>query len=253
MEANAISSQEKLDQMLREGIVTEDDYLRLSRAMARSPKQSEAEEETTPKRRKLRKSWSNGVVGGLCAGFAEHLNVDVVLVRSIVVAAAVLLFPLMLLLYIILCSLIPWDDEQAAKAIDRTRQTHWLVAAVAVLVLVIPTLYALLFFPRLQETYSNLGLALSPIPARAIDCVSEYAGYVRLTGYAQPDEWLILGLLSLAAVFCLALIGVTYSCFCKERMRKNFAWIVIGCSSLWLVFLILGTLMPLITLGHTIS
>ncbi|HNT34750.1 MAG TPA: PspC domain-containing protein [bacterium] len=238
--------------MFHEGKVSEEDYLRLSRAMARNPKQPETPEETVAKRGRLRKSWSNGVVGGLCAGLAEYLNVDVVVVRGIVIAAAILLSPLLILLYIILCSLTPWDDEQSAKALERTRETRLLVGTVAVFVLVIPTLYSLLVFPRLQEMYSNLGLSIwsanyqSSLPGRAIDCVSEYAGYVRLMGRAQPDEWLILGLLFLVAVFSLALIGATYSCFCKERMRKNFARATIGLSVLWFAFLVLGTLMPLL-------
>ena len=54
--------------------------------------------------KKLTRDRQNGWIGGVCAGLARHLNIDVVLLR--IIFALFLLF----WLYIIIWAIVPADD-----------------------------------------------------------------------------------------------------------------------------------------------
>jgi len=55
----------------------------------------------------------------------------------------------------------------------------------------------------------------------------------------------------IAAVFTLFL-GLVYSCLCRARLRRYYAVITIGLGCAWMVFLVAGTLYPLVTMMETI-
>jgi len=152
MESADVSSQEKLDQMLHNGSITEEDYRRLSQAMAGPSEQPTADKEAGTQRGPFRKSWEHGVIGGLCAGFAEYFGVDPLVVRIVLIVACVLLSALSVvglalipLLYFALCAFVPWDEDEKAKAFKMSGHPRLFVVAVASLFVVLPLLYSLSF------------------------------------------------------------------------------------------------------------
>ena len=61
--------------------------------------------------KKLYRSKNYGMFGGVCAGIGQHLNIDIFTVRVITVFLIFGSGISMLLLYIILCFLIPAEPE----------------------------------------------------------------------------------------------------------------------------------------------
>lgn len=57
--------------------------------------------------KRLYRDSKNGMIGGVCAGFAEYLNIDVTWVRLIAVALCFVSFSILLLVYIILWIVLP--------------------------------------------------------------------------------------------------------------------------------------------------
>jgi phage shock protein C len=68
------------------------------------------EETPTTTIKKLRRSRSDKMIGGVCGGLAEYLNVDAALVRVGLVAATVLGFGTGALLYLACWIIVPEQD-----------------------------------------------------------------------------------------------------------------------------------------------
>jgi phage shock protein C len=66
--------------------------------------------------KKLFRPHGNRMIGGVCAGLAEYMDIDVSLLRLIfiVLIFATAVFP-MLLFYLIACIVIPSEDQVAKK------------------------------------------------------------------------------------------------------------------------------------------
>ena len=61
-------------------------------------------------KKKLYKSRKNKMVGGVCGGLAEYLNMDPTIVR-IIAGVLCLVRGLGILIYLIMCIVMPYDDE----------------------------------------------------------------------------------------------------------------------------------------------
>lgn len=61
-------------------------------------------------KKRLYKSRKNKIVGGVCGGLAEYLNMDPTIVR-IIAGVLCLVKGIGLLVYIIACIVMPYDDE----------------------------------------------------------------------------------------------------------------------------------------------
>ncbi|HUT90930.1 MAG TPA: PspC domain-containing protein [Thermoguttaceae bacterium] len=258
MQSADVSSQEKLDQMLHNGSITEEDYQRLSQVMAGPSEQLAADQPSGTERGPFRKSWEHGVIGGLCAGCAEYFGVDPLVVRIVLIVACVLLsalsgvgLALIPLLYFALCAFIPWDEAERAKAFLMSGHPRLFVVAVASLFVVLPLLYSFLILPGLESIYSDMGIEVwsrefqQTLPGRAIDGGSEYRNWCQLN-----DGAIFLGA-GIAALFTLFL-GVVYSSLCRARLRKYYAIITVALGCAWMVFLVAGTFYPLVTMMETI-
>ena len=251
MEQANVSSQEKLDQMLRDGKITEEDYHRLSRAMKSVRDEPNGNGATATERGKLRKSMENGWVGGLCAGYAEYFGVDERLIRTILIIAFVLLSALggiglaLIPLYFVLCALTPWDEEEKAKAFLKSGRPRLFMGAVAGLFFILPLLYSVLCLPGLKSLYSGMGIEVwsallqSTFAGRAIDCASEYRYWLSLNGGAV---FVGLGFVTSVMLF----LWIVHRSLCRERVRKYYAIAAIGLGLAWILFLVVGTLYPLV-------
>jgi len=248
------SSQEKLDQMLHNGKITEEDYQRLSQVMAGPSGPLTADKEVGTERGKFCKSGENGVIGGLCAGCAEYFGVDQLVVRTVLIVAWVLLsalsgvaLALIPLLYFALCAFVPWDEDERAKAFIMSGHPRLFVVAVACLFVVLALLYSAVVLPGLEPIYYEMGVKIwssefqQTLAGRAIDSASEYRYWLQLN-----DGVIFLGA-GIAALFTLFL-RVVYSSLCKAGLRKWYAIIMVGLGCAWMVFLVAGTLYPFVTL-----
>jgi len=125
MEPADISSQEKLDQMLRDGKITEEDYLLLSKALARKPGSWDEKDLKATGRRKLHKSWKHRQIGGVCRGIADHFETDPMIVRVLAIVLAFMAAPVTLVAYFWMYFTLPWDDEDADKEVERRGGAKW--------------------------------------------------------------------------------------------------------------------------------
>jgi hypothetical protein len=76
MESSGVTSQEKIERMLAEGKISRADYERLIKAMSPLPKEADLSDSAEAKPRKVYKSWENGQIGGICAGYAAYFGID---------------------------------------------------------------------------------------------------------------------------------------------------------------------------------
>jgi phage shock protein C len=65
-------------------------------------------------KKKLYKSRKNKMIGGVCGGLAEYLNMDPTIVR-IIAGVLCLVKGLGVLVYLIMCIVMPYDDEDFSE------------------------------------------------------------------------------------------------------------------------------------------
>ncbi len=65
-------------------------------------------------KKKLYKSRKNKMIGGVCGGLAEYFNMDPTIVR-VIAAILCLLKGLGILIYLIMCIVMPYDDEDFSE------------------------------------------------------------------------------------------------------------------------------------------
>ena len=65
-------------------------------------------------KKKLYKSRKNKMLGGVCGGLAEYLNMDPTIVR-IIAGVLCLIKGLGVLIYLIMCIVMPYDDEDFSE------------------------------------------------------------------------------------------------------------------------------------------
>jgi phage shock protein C len=65
-------------------------------------------------KKKLYKSRKNKMIGGVCGGLAEYLNMDPTIVR-VIAAILCLVKGLGLLVYLVMCIVMPYNDEDFSE------------------------------------------------------------------------------------------------------------------------------------------
>ncbi len=65
-------------------------------------------------KKKLYKSRKNKMIGGVCGGLAEYFNMDPTIVR-VIAAILCLVKGLGILVYLIMCIVMPYDDEDFSE------------------------------------------------------------------------------------------------------------------------------------------
>ena len=237
---NEAAAFDKLDQMLADGSITEDDYHRLWNAIRAKPGIEKVQTGRGPNR--LTRKFRDGRVCGVCAGFGEYFHVDPMVIRAVFL----LTFPLLGLFagfsYILLAVMLPWDEPERAMSFRKEGKSGRFIFGLVMILVVTPTVYSLLVLPNLFTVYEGMGLRVwsSPfqntIAGRAIDCISEYGNWWT---NAIPLACVVIAPVT-------ALFYVFHSRLCNARFRKYFSRTLITGASAWLMFLIAGSLAPLI-------
>ncbi len=259
MESSSATSQEKLERMLADGKISQADYERLIKAMSPLPKEADLSESAEAKPRKILKSWEKGQIGGICAGFAAYSGIDAGIARVIVILAFLFLLAwdglglLLIPLYFVLCSATPWDEPEKARAFKESGRPKTIMISAAVLFLILPALYSVLVLPLLESACERMGIQVwsvefqGTLPGRAFDAASEYESLLSQVFSSQSDHVLIFFLVLAVAVISMLFLGVVYSNLCNASIRRIFMVLVIGSGAVWFLFLLGGTLYPLLT------
>ena len=187
MTSDSVSSQDKLDQMLHDDKITDEDYVRLSKAMANKPL---AQEEIVPEpdvKRKLCKSWNHRLMGGVCGGIAEHLGIDPFHIRFIFLLACLLFAPAMVVVYFVLSFVLPWDDAKAAEEFQCQGHPWRFAAWSAFFLTLLPFAFSQFMLPSIMDVYKSFGTALPAITQIAIWVgisyrIDPYSGYIPVGG-----------------------------------------------------------------------
>jgi phage shock protein C len=228
VENEAATSQDKLARLLEEGKVSEEEYQQLASAMRRNAPAEHRE--AAESRERLRKDVARAWIAGVCAGLARHFKIDPKVPRIIAVATLFLLGPVTILLYLVLCAVMPWDDRNAARVSRADAHPFRFAIAAALLLVILPFSYCAFVVPHFTVLLEKLGVDLSSNPL------------VRLS--FQTMSWYSPRAAALACLLCSGVYHVT----CNVRFRSIFERAVIWPSFLWLLFLLSGNLLPLLSM-----
>lgn len=243
MESADYSSQEKLDELLDSGKITDEDYLRLSKAMRPDPKSEDVESSRPETRRKLHKSWKNRQIDGVCGGIADYFGIDSTIVRIIAVVLLFFAFPFVLITYIVLSLFLPWDDEAAAN--EPMRQGHpWLFAAFgSLIVTIVPWAYSQFLLPRIIRIFEDWGAKLPSLAQIAISIGSSYRFD---TPWVSFPWGILLSLMFVAVATLLYLV-------CHNRkLRLAFSVIFFCLCIFWALLITVGSYSALWSLSQTV-
>lgn len=256
MDSDNVNSREKLDQLLGQGKISEADYLRLSKALVAAASRRGTATGVAPGRGRFRRNRQEGAICGLCAGYAIYSGKDVRIVRAALVTVFFLfllaLGPLkaatLVILYVCICGFVPYEREEDTLEQNHNVYYRPFMVAVGGLYFVLPFLYSLVFYPALEEAYQTKGVQVwsqayqATLAGRAIDCVSEYRGWL----LAGSDHWWVFPLVLVLAVWVTVFVGMLYGTLCRRRVQMVFGMVMVGLGAVWLFFLVGGTLYPLI-------
>jgi len=237
------SSQEKLDQLLDSGRITDEDYFRLSEALRPDPITEDVNQSRSETRRKLRKSWKNRQIEGVCGGIADYFGIDSTLVRVIAVVLLFFAFPFVLITYIALSLFLPWDDEAAAS--EPMRQGHpWLFAALGMLVVtIVPWAFSQFLLPRIINIFEELGAELPSLSQIAISIGSSYR-------FETP--WISFPWGILLSLIFVAIATLLYLVCHNRKLRLAFNAIFFCLCISWALLIIVGSYLALWSLSQTI-
>lgn len=197
-------------------------------------------------------------MGGICAGFAAYLGIDAWIVRGIVILAFLFLLAqnglglLLIPLYFVLCSATPWDEPEKARAFKESGRPKTIMISAAVLFIILPALYSVLVLPQLESACERMGIRVwsvefqGTLPGRAFDAASEYESLLSQVFSNPSDHVLIFFLVLAVTVILILFLGVVYSNLCKVSIRRILMVLVIGSGAVWFLFLLGGTLYPLL-------
>jgi phage shock protein PspC (stress-responsive transcriptional regulator) len=209
MESADFSSQDKLDQMLRDGKVTAEDYLRLSKAMRKKPASRDEEASQPKERRKLHKSWKNRQLGGVCWGIAEYFRIDPIIVRIIAVVLACVAPPIVLAAYVVLYLMVPWDDPEPAKSLPYQGHPWRFLLFGTLTATILPWALSQFLLPRIENVFSQLSVRLPTMAQFAIRFAE---------GYRFNDSDAIPRGISVSLLFVA--IGFLIQMICKDRKLR---------------------------------
>jgi len=240
MELSESTSQGKLDQLLADGKISEDEYAQLSKAMDRGSSEKPGAATGSGERRRLNKDVHRAKIAGVCAGLARYFDMDPVVVRIIAVVSVFVVGPMTLLLYLILSVMLPWDDPEAARASQSHVLSLRFPLRVALLFLVLPFLYSVKVLPILVDILDEADAAIESGTVQGMlflivlnvgDMVSRY-----------PLITLFLG------TFWILFLSAVYYFAWSDRFRRIYVMSVIGAGMIWLLLLVLGSVLPILSI-----
>lgn len=241
-----LTSFDKLDQMLQEGAISEDDYHQLWNALRGESTPGKKSAAEVVSERKLTKNSQLGKICGVCAGLGSYFNVDPNVFRFVLLITIPFLGFVTGVMYLIFALLLPWDEPEEIKAFRTHGHAGWFMTGAFMVLLVIPALFSVLLLPKLIEVYTQAGYEIwssrfqTTFPGRAIDSLSEYGYWV-----GEPEARLLMA--PVVAFVTLTLFAVYYN-LCNARFRRCFVWTVLVSGAAWLLFMVGGSLYPLLTL-----
>lgn len=153
----APDSRGHLDTMLADGRISQAEYDTLLAALETSSKPSGPSPVTSMKLpetpRRLTKCWNDRMLGGVCAGLARHLGMDPTLMRVLVLVLGLVSGGAVLVAYLALYFLVPWDEEAGSARLRFPWGFTIMVAGLLGLNVVVGGQMV----GQLKEIYDNLG------------------------------------------------------------------------------------------------
>lgn len=200
MVESSTTSVEQLESMLRDGRISSADYERLRGAMiGRSPEPRKEHVE-----RRLRKSWTDRELGGVCGGLARYYDVSSTRIR---VSFLVLLFltgGTAIAIYFALYLLLPWDEDERGHILTFPWKFAALVSLLSVTILMVLEVAV----PHVVTLSRDLDARL-PDTMRVLLALSDSFGDVGMIGFPIG----VLVLIGLGAA--LSRHGRAYAVFTK--------------------------------------
>jgi phage shock protein PspC (stress-responsive transcriptional regulator) len=203
------SSLEQLDSLLEAGKISQADYETLRKTME-SKNAEELKRQRQESRPRLCKSWTNRQLGGVCGGFAEYFGLNARTLRLIVFLGALLSFGTVVLVYLALYLILPWDEGPRPLA-DERKRLPWGFAAMLGSLWVIHTYFLAYVEPRIEATLADMGVAL-PLGTRLA---------ISLDHWCRNPVGILAQLMVLGLVLAIYLILPS-----DRRARQIFGWAV---------------------------
>ena len=162
------TSVEQLESMLRAGRISNEEYARLRDAMTSRP----AEKRITQDRQRLRKSWTDRELGGVCGGIARYYDVSSTRIRIAFLLLFLLTGGTAMAIYLAYYLVLPWDDAER----DQIPRFPWKYAvAVFVLAVAIVMLLQVVVPRAILDVSENVGSRL-PAPVLLLLTLSDWVG-----------------------------------------------------------------------------
>jgi phage shock protein C len=221
------SSQDKLDKILQNGKITEEDYKQISGAMKKKLDFKDEAVSKTADPRKFFKIWKHREVGGVCAGIGEYFGIDYKIVRIFTVLFAFIALPAVLITYFAMCFMMPWDDEESAAEYKIQRHPLRFALFGMLFTTILPIFLGTCLLPKVVIMYNELGAELPGISKCIITIMNIY--------------W-FWGIPLSMIIVIVATLG--YWVFQKKKLRLVYSFIFFIFAVSWLLFLVAGTLIP---------
>ncbi|MCP4642776.1 MAG: PspC domain-containing protein [bacterium] len=233
MSASDATSVEHLDLLFAEGRITDEDYRTLRSAL----ETEEANQASKGAREvdRLRKSWANRQLGGVCAGIAAKLGMETSTVRLLFLLAFLFTGGTAILVYLVLFIVLPWDQDVSVLK-DRKGRFPWLFLSVLGVEAAVLWLFMVFMSPRVVEVFSNLGAEL-PVPARIAVSVCHVFSNVAMGFVAYP-------------IGVVLMVGVYLWLPAESKARRAFGAVSVFGLLFCIVALLLALYLPVAALGQ---
>ena len=228
-----VTSAEQLDDLLREGKISQEEYETLRKAMdTAAAEEAEHRHEARPR---LGRSWKNRQLGGVCAGIAERFGMEPWRIRLIFLLAFPFTGPLAPLVYLVLLIILPWNEKEESP--DEWKRPWRFAGGLAALWFA--NLAACIYLvPYCRDIVAERGLAL-PSLTRFVLKIPGIFPYLRVTGFA--GTLVVMGFL----------FGIYLTLPPDKPVRRIYAASV--CAALLLLFILVGVgcALALLTIANT--
>jgi phage shock protein PspC (stress-responsive transcriptional regulator) len=156
-----VSSVERLDTLLAEGKISEEDYETLRSAMERKEEAHSSQDPGSATGDALRRSARDRVIAGVCGGIAESTGTDPLVVRLLAVLLFFISGGTALLAYLVLALVIPSSEgKTAAPTEGGVGGFPWLFGAVTIFLWMVHLAYSVYMLPRFMRFWDQAGAEL---------------------------------------------------------------------------------------------
>jgi phage shock protein PspC (stress-responsive transcriptional regulator) len=239
MRSPDISSIERLDTLLAEGKISEEDYETLRSAMERK-EEAHSSQDPGSAGGALRRSSRDRVIAGVCGGIAESTGADPLVVRLLAVLLLLISGGTAVFAYLVLALVMPSSEgEPAVRRKTALGGFPWGFAAAVLFMWLVNLVYSVYVLPRFYRFWDEAGAEL-PGPTQFF-----VALYNSILGRS------LLGLLF--QVGFLTLLIVLYTFLPRRSSARVTMWIVLGIAfAIWGVAAVTILYLPLFHVGDII-